>query len=99
MIERRFAEFQDKLIAATTRIADDYFQLPVADAEGAYRERVYCYELYHQLRSEWRDFPFSLGGEVDKGTRIFVVVRTPNPSRICLSITLGIWIATWRVSK
>jgi hypothetical protein len=25
--------------------------LPVADADAMYRERVYCYELYHQLRS------------------------------------------------
>jgi hypothetical protein len=58
--------FEEMLTAATARVARDYFQLPVADADAAYRERVYCYELYHQLRCVWDDFPFSLGGEVDK---------------------------------
>jgi hypothetical protein len=48
------------------RIGGEYVQLPVADADSVYRERVYCYELYHQLRSVWNGFPFSLGGEVDK---------------------------------
>ncbi len=32
-----------------------------------YRERVYCYELYHQLRvATGDDYDYSLGGEVDK---------------------------------
>lgn len=32
-----------------------------------YRERVYCYELYHQMRvALGNDYPYSLGGEVDK---------------------------------
>jgi hypothetical protein len=44
---------------------------PVADAEGGepliqYRERVYAYELYHQLRCIWPAWPYSLAGEVDK---------------------------------
>ena len=38
---------------AVSRIAHGYFQLPVADADALYRERVYCYELYHQLRCLW----------------------------------------------
>ena len=54
------------ILAATARIGEEYFQLPVADADAVYRERVYCYELYHQLRCLWGDFPFSLGGEIDK---------------------------------
>jgi hypothetical protein len=54
------------LTAATSQITADYFQLPVADADAVYRERVYCYELYHRLRAMWGAFPFSLGGEVDK---------------------------------
>lgn len=54
------------LTTATERIEEDYFQLPVADADVVYRERVYCYELYHQLRCLWDDFPFRLGGEIDK---------------------------------
>jgi len=65
-MEPEFAEFEDKLARASARIDDEYFQLPVADADSVYRERVYCYELYHQLRGLWNRFPFSLGGEVDK---------------------------------
>lgn len=58
----------DILSAATAALHADYFQLPVADAENPqYRERVYCYELYHLMRVRWpNDFPFSLAGEVDK---------------------------------
>ena len=41
---------------------------PVAGQKNPiYRERVYCYELYHQLRVvTGDDFGYSLGGEVDK---------------------------------
>lgn len=65
-MEREFAEFEEKVVRACAAIAPEYFQLPVADADSVYRERVYCYELYHQLRCTWQGFPFSLGGEVDK---------------------------------
>lgn len=58
--------FEEIVAVACSRIGAEYFQLPVADADAVYRERVYCYELYHQLRRLWRGFPFSLGGEVDK---------------------------------
>ena len=46
--------------------------LPVANKKeseplNVYRERVYAYELYHQLRHRWpADWPYSLAGEVDK---------------------------------
>ena len=67
MIER----FLELLTLATARIPRDYFRLPVADTdEVIYRERVYCYELFHQLRmllDEDEDLrSYSLGGEVDK---------------------------------
>jgi hypothetical protein len=65
-MKRQFAEFERKLATACERIDAEYFQVPVKDAESMYRERVYCYELYHQLRRDWRRFPFGLGGEVDK---------------------------------
>lgn len=60
---------EDILQKATAGIEDQYFQLPVAGQEDPiYRERVYCYELYHQLRSQWPEHsPYSLSGEVDKG--------------------------------
>jgi hypothetical protein len=60
--------FRQLLRTATNNIAPIYFQLPIATREHPiYRERVYCYELYHCLRSIWPNgYPYSLGGEVDK---------------------------------
>jgi hypothetical protein len=59
------------LAEATVRIPCHYFQFPVAGAEDPiYRERVYSYELYHQLRSlleaddEFEEY--ALNGEVNK---------------------------------
>lgn len=56
------------LLTASEEVPSEYFQLPVASSERPeYRERVYCYELYHRWRCQWRcDFPFSLGGEINK---------------------------------
>lgn len=54
------------LMGATPLVAPEYFQLPQVEADTVYRERVYCYEHHHQIRLRWNDFPFSLGGEVDK---------------------------------
>lgn len=53
---------------ATRAVEVPYFQLPIAGTDKPiYRERVYCYELYHQMRLLWPDgCPYSLGGEVDK---------------------------------
>jgi hypothetical protein len=65
-MEREFAVLEGMIAGAAARIGAEYFQLPVADADSVYRERVYCYELYHQLQCGWDGFPFSLGGEVDK---------------------------------
>ena len=59
----------EQLIAdATENIERNYFQLPIdGQEEPVYRERVYCYELYHQLRSHWPDNTnYELSGEVDK---------------------------------
>lgn len=53
--------------AATAAIGPEYFRLPVHGADPVYRERVYCYELYHQLRRHWPDQSrWRLNGEVDK---------------------------------
>lgn len=65
-MEQEFRVLSGMIARATALITPEYFQLPVADADAVYRERVYCYELYHRLRSLWGDFGFSLGGEVDK---------------------------------
>lgn len=53
---------------ATSKISSDYFTLPIDGGAPVYRERVYCYELYHQLRCIWPSNTFYvLNGEVDKG--------------------------------
>ena len=67
MIER----FLELLVDATALIPSSYFQLPVAGMrKPILRERVYCYELYHQLRALMeRDGSFAecaLNGEIDK---------------------------------
>jgi len=61
-------EIEQLLRQATANIGLQYFQLPVAGQEDpVYRERVYCYELYHQLRLLWpKDLMYVLSGEVDK---------------------------------
>lgn len=52
---------------ATAAISDPYFHLPIFGGPPVWRERVYCYELYHQMRLRWpTDCPFILTGEVDK---------------------------------
>jgi hypothetical protein len=53
---------------ATAAIGQEYFLLPIHGAGAPmYRERVYCYELYHQMRLRWpHDSPYLLNGEVDK---------------------------------
>lgn len=65
-MDQAFSEFMEMVSAAAASVGEPYFQLPVADADSVYRERVYCYELYHQLRTIWGGFPYALGGEVDK---------------------------------
>ena len=67
-LEEDFNYFQQCLINATSKIDNQYFKLSVAGAEKTiFRERVYCYELYHQLRCVLGDkFAYKLDGEVDK---------------------------------
>jgi hypothetical protein len=60
-------ELSHLLSEATRAIDGRYFHLAVDSGPPIYRERVYCYELYHQMRSLWpSDCPFCLNGEVDK---------------------------------
>lgn len=60
--------FLDLLARATAAVTNPYFSLPIDGQDlPVYRERVYAYELYHQLRSIWPDdWDFVLNGEVDK---------------------------------
>ena len=60
-------EFNIILERATAALSPEYFLLPVQGGDFVYRERVYCYELYHQLRCQWPDeCEYVLNGEVDK---------------------------------
>jgi hypothetical protein len=69
-LQQDFNRFLVYFNEATRNISQEYMQLPVAGFQNPvsiYRERVYCYELYHQLRIAMGDnFGFSISGEVDK---------------------------------
>ncbi|AMG12372.1 MULTISPECIES: hypothetical protein [Vibrio] len=61
--------FNAILEQATRSVSSEYFQIQVMGKPAPiFRERVYCYELYHQLRSNWGSFNsnYKLCGEVDK---------------------------------
>jgi hypothetical protein len=60
-------QFTQILRSATANLPAEFFILPVHGAEAVLRERVYCYELYHQMRGLWpNECPYRLNGEVDK---------------------------------
>jgi hypothetical protein len=47
-------QFLELLTRATARLDDPYFALPIdGQVHPEFRERVYAYELYHQLRTIW----------------------------------------------
>lgn len=74
-------DFDEILRKATMGIGRDFFLLPAVGGRTYYRERVYCYELYHQLRASWPDpCEWSLNGEVDKGGHFqFEGQKAPKP--------------------
>lgn len=85
--------FRHILTIATERVGEQYFLLPVADQDGGapiiqYRERVYSYELYHQLRLAWPTWGYSLGGEVDK--RNHPVIHGPDLDNAKPGATTGL---------
>lgn len=71
MLYNPFEDFTALLSEATTKINELYMRLPRDGNSAVHRERVYCYELYHQLRVAWKVSPLAscplvLNGEVDK---------------------------------
>src|SRR6266568_1457380 len=74
-------ELSDLLGTATAAVAPEYFRLPIHGADPVYRERVYCYELYHQMRLRWPPgSPYRLNGEVDKRSHpYFADGGSPKP--------------------
>ncbi len=79
-------EFQKLFIKATAAIPDKYFLLPVYTNEeneptSIYRERVYCYELYHHMRTLWPYYnlkSYSICAEIDK-RKHSVIELNPKP--------------------
>jgi hypothetical protein len=68
---------------ATGSIDGRYFDLPVARRGPIKRERVYCYELYHQLRLALGSRRLTLSAEPDKrGNPDFGQRNAPNPDLI-----------------
>lgn len=60
-------ELSALLKSATQRLPEQYFQVNIDGGNPIYRERVYCYELYHQLRCLWPiATDYYLNGELDK---------------------------------
>lgn len=75
-------EFDGILAQAAAAVAHQYFFLPVDGPEPVYRERVYCYELYHQMRARWpneEECRYSLNGEVDKRSHPYLGEGAPKP--------------------
>lgn len=76
--------FTEILQTATAHLEEEYFKLPIDGGDPVYRERVYCYELYHQIRKRWPPgCEYFLNGEVDKGGHpYFQELGAPKPDYI-----------------
>jgi hypothetical protein len=60
-------QFDEVFQNATRSILAGYFRLPIYGGVPVYRERAYCYELYHQMRKIWPETTtYWLNGEVSK---------------------------------
>lgn len=58
-------EVISKIVRAMAAVEKKYYILPRAGVSPAKRERIYCYELYHQMRLiEFKNF--TIHGEPDK---------------------------------
>jgi len=68
-VEKLISFFKEIFARSTEAIEYYYMKVPVAgEKDPKYRERAYCYELYHQIRiySDRNNFPFIMTGELDK---------------------------------
>ena len=83
-MDKKIKKFTNILKDAIQCIGEDYYKLKVTYNEsGIVRERVFCYELYHQIRKIQDDNvqgAFVLNGELDKrGHREFDPEDRANP--------------------
>ena len=70
---RLMQELDDILTKATAAVSELYFYLDIAEDDPVVRERVYCYELYHQMRLQWpAGSEHALHGEIDKAGHKFL---------------------------
>ena len=73
-------EFDRILREASENVQEEWFKLPVSGGDAVYRERVYCYELYHQMRCRWpKESRRLLNGEVDKRNHPYFKDCAPKP--------------------
>ena len=88
--EEAWTCFKLAFVDAIKAIDEDHFQVKRHAADDAYRERAYCYELYHQLREMLAkycpEFPYVMHGEVDKNgheeiTRLLDEYKLPNDKK------------------
>ena len=65
-MEADFNFFIDQLKEAMLRVDQKYIEISIYKLpDNRYRERVYCYELYHQLRKLLGDtYQYNLDGEL-----------------------------------
>ena len=72
----------DLIKNALSQVGSDYFKLKTTfEPSGIVRERVFCYELYHQLRNRMTTIlDLTLNGEIDKRGHIdFAPKDQKNP--------------------
>lgn len=77
-----YREYIELIKHALSQVEAEYFNLVTTyDSVGIVRERVFCYEFYHQMRLLLRDrCDISLNGEIDKrGHRDFKQEHQKNP--------------------
>ena len=76
--------FIEQITEAVGMVSENYWKIVRAGGDIAYRERVFCYELYHCLRKMQEESKFyqkfeSINAEIDKrGDRNFSVEYNPD---------------------
>ncbi len=60
--------FLSFFLKAIDNVGSEYYSIKTTyDTDGIVRERVFCYELYHQFRTlTGDDYPYAFHGELDK---------------------------------
>ncbi len=81
---RNIMTFEQVILTALDNIADDYYKVETTyNPDGIVRERVFCYELYHQMRLLEFNPKYKLHAEIDKsGHNEFDRLDKKNPDFI-----------------